>query len=105
MNINDSIRRGELLDVMEMVEALPEIVNQKDDKGFTPLIMATYSSQPEIAKYLLEQGADINAQDSAGNTALMGVCFKGHKDIATLLINNGADLNVMNYNNLSLIHI
>ena len=63
--------------------------NFKDEKGYTPLIIACYNNRYEAAKVLIDAGADINAADFGGNTALMGVCFKGYTDIAQLLINEG----------------
>jgi uncharacterized protein len=61
---------------------LQEIIDQKtdlevrDDKGYTPLIIASYNHQLAAAQLLLQSGADVNGADTSGNTALMGVCFK-----------------------------
>ncbi|KKX52175.1 hypothetical protein L950_0201355 [Sphingobacterium sp. IITKGP-BTPF85] len=74
------------------IEVLEELIRQKadlnsrDDKGYSPLIIACYNNQYQAAKLLLNSGAHVNAQDNGGNTALMGAAFKGYKDIAELLI-------------------
>ena len=96
--IFDACRRGDLAALQQMVAAHPELVNARDTKGFTPLILAAYNEQPQIVDFLLGNGADIEAQDAAGNTALMGVCFKGYKDIAKKLMESGADVNARNGN-------
>ena len=67
-------------------------VNQQDDKGYTPLIMATYDGSYEVAQ-LLEHGALTEKKDRAGRTALMGASFKGDERDVALLLQHGADEN------------
>ena len=95
-DIFDACRIGNLQQVTELIALQADIVNLKDDKGFTPLILAVYNNQPAIVDYLLANGADTDAVDAAGNTALMGVCFKGYNEMATKLIEAGASLNKQN---------
>jgi ankyrin repeat protein len=47
-------------------------VNQQDDKGYNPLILATYNGNYEVAQFLLKHGADTEKKDLSGRTALMG---------------------------------
>ena len=100
-NMNDkmqaAIRSGDTAALTEILEEHPEWVDQPDERGFRPLVLATYLQQPEIATLLLEKGANINARDGAGNTALMGVVFKGDKGLTALLIDKGASINLQNY--------
>lgn len=80
-----------------MVTANPELVNIKDSRGSTPLILATYYNYLDIAKVLLANNASIEDKDASGNTALMGVCFKGFDAIAEFLIaEGGANVNAVN---------
>ena len=79
-----AIREGNLNEVKPMLEKNPVLINSKDVRGSTPLILATYYDEMEIATLLLDKGAKIDAVDASGNTALMGVCFKGFTDIAKL---------------------
>jgi len=96
MSLFNHIRTGALDQIKKIITADPSLVNKSDDRGFTPLVMATYSDQLEVANYLIDQGADINAKDGMGNTALMGVCFKGNNAMIKMLIAQGADVNVQN---------
>jgi hypothetical protein len=67
----------------------------------TPLISAVNSDNVEIAKLLIDAGADLNVQDIRGNTALLRTLStpytnEAKTEIAKLLIDAGADLNVRN---------
>ena len=67
-------------------------VDEKDDKGATPLIIAAYSGQREVAAFLISQGADIHAKDSKDTRALHASAIGGHKDVAELLLAEGVDV-------------
>lgn len=94
--IQEAIRSANPDAIREVIAQHPESVNQPDDRGFPPLVLASYSQQTAICKILLENGAEVDGRDMAGNTALMGVAFKGLMDIARLLIEHGADVNAQN---------
>jgi ankyrin repeat protein len=68
-------------------------VNQTDDKGYTPLILATYNDNFEVAQLLLKHGANTDIKDNSGRTALMGASFKGNEREVKLLLDNGANAN------------
>ncbi len=61
-----AIKKNELSVVKALIEAKPSLVNciakqpPKSDDGQSPLQVALKSGRPEIAAYLLEQGADVN---------------------------------------------
>jgi hypothetical protein len=95
-NLYNAIRQGDRDLVQKMIGPRPDVLNKADSRGFTPLILATYSDQYEVARYLLEAGAEVDQLDRAGNTALMGVAFKGSGEMAGLLLKHGADINRKN---------
>ncbi len=90
-------RKGEVGVLKELADQQVDI-NTRDDKGYTPLIIACYNRQAAAAAWLLEAGADVDAQDNGGNTALMGAAFKGYPEIAALLIGQGANLDLQHGN-------
>jgi ankyrin repeat protein len=92
----DACRRGDTKEVKQLCDMFPELINARDAKGFTPLIIAVYNHQAAVADILLANGADVNVQDFSGNTALMGTCFKGYADLADKLLEAGADVNIRN---------
>jgi hypothetical protein len=68
-------------------------VNVKDDEsGWTPLHWAARNGHIEIARFLLQNGAEVNARSINGCTSLHCAAFYGHVDILHLLVENGANL-------------
>lgn len=96
--IFDGCRQGNLEKVKELYELNNEIINARDLKGFTPIILASYNNQPEVVDFLLEKGVEINSPDGSDNSALMGVAFKGYTEIAKKLIGAGANVHQRNAN-------
>ncbi|PPL02768.1 ankyrin repeat domain-containing protein [Parapedobacter indicus] len=72
-------------------------INAKDPfGGSSPLITAAVFGQPEIAKLLIDAGADLNFQNNDGSTALISAAFFGRREIVQLLLNAGADKTIKN---------
>ena len=67
-----------------------------DHRGYSPLMLATYSGNVEAFELLVARGADCNGRDTAGNTILMGAAFKGHVGIFRALLARGAELTATN---------
>ena len=60
--------------------------------GLTPLGLACYRDRYEIAKYLLEQGADPNKRFQLWNSnPLLIAAYNGSPKVVELLLKNGAD--------------
>ena len=97
-DIKNAIRNGDIEALKKAINTDSTRVNQKDEKGFTPLILAAYYDQQEVAQVLIGAGAVIDDKDASGNTALMGACFKGYKSTVELLLKNGAEVNTQNHN-------
>lgn len=91
-----AIRSEDLNSVKEILKKDKSLINVKDQRGSSPLLLATYYGFEDITDYILSLNPDLNEKDGSGNTALMGVCFKGHESIAEKLIKSGADVNVTN---------
>ena len=94
----DECRKGNIDGVKKLVASDSSLINTKDEKGFTPLILAVYNNHVSLSQYLISKGANVNAQDNSGNTALMGAIFKGYSSQINLLVKSGADLNIQNFN-------
>lgn len=72
-------------------------INEKDPfGGSSPLITAAVFGKPEMAKILIDAGADINFQNNDGSTALHTAAFFCHPDIVKMLLDKGADKTIVN---------
>ncbi len=71
-------------------------INEKDYRGYSPLMLAVCSGQREFSRYLLGLGADPNSIDNSGNSILMKAAVKGHYEIIKHLIKAGADVSYTN---------
>ncbi|MDQ3230639.1 MAG: ankyrin repeat domain-containing protein [Pseudobdellovibrionaceae bacterium] len=83
-------REGDL-DAIQTLQLPLELLNAKDAKGHSALMLAAYNGHKELTRYLLDEGADPNSQDQAGNSILMGAAFKGDLPIVKMLVEAGAD--------------
>jgi predicted transposase YbfD/YdcC len=76
---------------LEQIEKTNDI-NITNDSGATALIVASASNLIELAKALIEVGANVNQRDDNGYSALLWACLEGNTEIVKLLIDQGADI-------------
>ena len=74
-------------------EPATELVNAKDSRGNTPLSYAAQDGHQEVAKWLLNKGADVNAQGGGYGNALQVASKRGHEQVVKLLLDKSADVN------------
>ncbi len=79
------------------------LVNQKNFGGATALHIAAREKNLEIAKVLVENGADVNAIDNEGWTPLMRASLAGDAALVTFLLEKNADASGVNSANESAI--
>lgn len=77
-------------------EASEVDIDDQDMVGRTQLIRAIMEDEIELAKKLVEAGADLSLSDLQGMTALMWAAFKGQTEIVGMLIDEGADIEAYN---------
>jgi ankyrin repeat protein len=89
--------------VTDNLEALKQHIaagtnlNEKDPYGgSSPLISASLFGKPEMAKLLIDAGADINFQNNDGATALHTSAFFCRPEIVKMLLDKGADKTIKN---------
>ena len=96
----DKLRRaatnGDLDGIRRLVKAGARI-DASDMDGYTPLICAVTSDQPEAASLLLELGSDVNRRaDNSGHTALTWAAILGYSHLMDSLLQAGADTETKN---------
>ena len=72
---------------------LVKIINTQDKDGKTALHHVAYSEQLEIAKLLIENGADINFTNKNIFSPLHQAAWYGHVEIAVFFLGSGAKIN------------
>jgi hypothetical protein len=75
-------------------------LEQVDNVGNTPLIVAVFSGIGRIIRYLIKAGAKLNAQNRFGNTALHFSNELSFDKVTNYLIKKGADGSIVNKMNL-----
>lgn len=66
-------------------------VNQRNQRGQTPLMAAAYAGHAEAVETLLAHGADSAFADRWGDTALTRAVFRGDPRVVATLVRHGAD--------------
>lgn len=100
----DAIRNNNLTVFNTNLKQNKIVVNKKNTKGFTPLILASYYNRIKMAKILLENQADINVISNMG-TALMAATYKGDLEMVNLLLKNNANPNITDDKGTSALHL
>lgn len=92
LDIFDIARKGTVEQVKEVLKTNPKAFNVVNNDGYSPLVLACYRGNNEVAKLLIASGSDINGTSKMG-TPLMAAIVKGNNEIAKILIDKKADLN------------
>ncbi len=78
---------GDVARVEHLVNADASRVNSRDASGYTALHYACRAGHLQVARLLLERGADADAVTAAGGaTALMRAAYMGRADCVKLLV-------------------
>lgn len=92
-SIFDIARNGTVAEVKELMNKHPNSINETNESGFSPLILACYRGNTEVAKFLMDHVRDLNYKSQEG-TALAGLSVKYNKDLVTYLLSKNADPNI-----------
>lgn len=96
MDIHAATLLGDL-DVIKQHIAAGSDLNEKEPAvGSTPLITAAVFGKTEVARALIEAGADVNLKNNEGSTALHSAAFLCRMEIVEMLLANGADKSLLN---------
>jgi ankyrin repeat protein len=104
-DIHDAVRSGDLEKVKTILQSQAEWLNSPDQNQKTPLHLALELGHADIAKYLIEQGADINLKDKDKSAPLHNAAYLGNLEIVDILLKKGAvSLNEGNFRGQTPLH-
>ena len=88
-------KSGSLAIIKALVEQYHFDVNQPDEAGTSPLMLAVKRGNLDVAKYLVDRGANVNAVDNEGRNALFYLYkdYEPDKQLLQYLITQGVDVN------------
>ena len=88
--------KGNLEDVKLYLQTLDHI-DQKNENGWSGLIMAAFNGHTYLVRFLLDNGANVNDQNKNGTTIFMyakdAALRKSDWSVLDLLLERGANIN------------
>ena len=96
VDIHTATLLGDLDAIKQHIEAGSDLNAKEPTVGSSPLISAAVFGKTEIARALIEAGADVNLRNNEGSTALHSAAFLCRLEIVEMLMENGADKDVLN---------
>jgi ankyrin repeat protein len=84
-NLVEASINGKLEEVRAILQNHPDLVNQKDAVGATPLHYAAFGGHRAVVQYLVQQGADINATDAQFNATPAGWAIEYIRELGGFL--------------------
>jgi ankyrin repeat protein len=91
-SIHEMARTGDIASMKKLLDEKPDQVNQLSDQGLSPFLLAAYRGNNEVAKLLVERGADVKTCFPEGS-AIYGVIYKNNMEILELLLQKGVSVN------------
>jgi hypothetical protein len=88
--------RGNLQAVRRYIEAGANLNAREPGGGSTPLLIAAMFGHPEVARALIDAGADVNQKNNDGTTPLLAAALFAHPQIVRALLDAGADKSIRN---------
>lgn len=82
----EAVENNDIKKVQGILQDTSYPMNEMNDKGETPLLIATHENYIEVAKLLIKAGADINQQDSIQDSAYLYAGAEGKTEILKYMI-------------------
>jgi ankyrin repeat protein len=91
-DVFDVARKGTVQEMKDLVNLKPDTINAVNPMGFTPLILACYRGNVEVANYLIDNVKNLNYESREG-TALASLSINYNKELIEKLLKKGVNPN------------
>ncbi|XP_071507636.1 uncharacterized protein [Diadema antillarum] len=91
--------------VEELLRDTPDLLNEDDRDGMTPLLTACYYGHHRVAMTLLKMGADVSKVNDEYRTALILAAANNHVMTMSLLIEHNCDVNAIDKTKNTALHL
>lgn len=96
VDIHTAVATENTAALKQLIESGADLNVTEPMGGSTPLISACLFGKTEMARLLIDAGADLNVQNNEGSTALHTAAFFCHAEIVKMLLAKGADRTIKN---------
>ncbi|MDA3885346.1 MAG: ankyrin repeat domain-containing protein [Candidatus Delongbacteria bacterium] len=100
-DLKEAIDQDDLLKVKILLKTDKNLLEKNIDEYLTPLNYSASNSKTEIAKFLIDNGANINATDKEGSIPIHNSAAKGNYELTKYLIEKGTDINYKDLNGVT----
>jgi cytohesin len=91
--IHDAVNGNDLERVMTLLNNDPSLLNNRNEDGMTPLNLAAFHENTEIANALIKRNPDIHIGDNDNSQPIHLAAVSGNVQIVDMLLTHGADVN------------
>ncbi|MCX6835959.1 MAG: ankyrin repeat domain-containing protein, partial [candidate division Zixibacteria bacterium] len=98
LEIHQAVETGNVEQIRTLLEANPELVNERDTAQNLPLHLAATTGQVAVIELLLSKGADIEAGDRENTTPLTVAAMLNKPEAVRLLVEKGASITARDNN-------
>lgn len=92
-SVFDIARSGTITELKDLMKQNPDIINTNNESGFSPLILACYRGNTEVADFLIDHVKNLDYKSSEG-TALAGLSMHYNRNLAEHLLKKNANPNI-----------
>jgi ankyrin repeat protein len=96
IDIHTAVLKNDIKTIKEHIAAKTDLNVKESFGGSTPLISAALFGRTEIAKLLINAGANLNIQNNDGSTALITAAFFCRPEIVKMLLAKKANKTIKN---------
>lgn len=106
LSIHEAAATGDEATVDRLLAADPSLLDRFSDDGFPPLGLAIFFRHPDLARKLIERGADVSAhaRNAQKVAPLHAAAAVADRETIALLLARGADPNARQQNDVTPLH-